>query len=156
MDRADYDGNAYFVGEMLSAFVPSPTAIAKQGTVAWKLYNKFDDSGKCASMITKLVHGGCFVAGTKVTVSDLPYSSERETALWSETDWLDSALSSFPPSPLSGNAVKHFSPMFSLPLGSSQRGANWQLQTTHERPGSPPVSYRWKQRFAQPNAASTE
>ena len=101
LDRAEYDGNAYFGGEMLSVFVPSPTAIAKQGTVAWKLYNKFDDSGKCASMLTKLVQGGCFVAGTKVTVSDLPYSSERETALWSETDWLDSAMSSFSPSPQS-------------------------------------------------------
>jgi hypothetical protein len=88
LDRADYDGNAYFGGEMLSAFVPSPTAIAKQGTVAWKLYNKFDDSGKCASMLTKLVHGKCFAAGTKVTLSEIPYSDAHELSVWSDADWL--------------------------------------------------------------------
>ncbi|MFN9684404.1 MAG: hypothetical protein ACK583_03980, partial [Cyanobacteriota bacterium] len=101
-DRADYDGNAYFGGEMLSAFVPAPTAIAKQGTLVWKAYNKFDDSGKCASMLTKLVHGRCFVAGTKVTLSEIPYSKTRESDVWSEHDWYDRSADSFSPSPRFG------------------------------------------------------
>ncbi|XZE20996.1 polymorphic toxin-type HINT domain-containing protein [Pirellulaceae bacterium SH449] len=36
------------------------------------------------------VKGGCFVSGTPVTISSLPYSAERESSLWSETDWLES------------------------------------------------------------------
>ena len=89
MDRADYDSNEYFGGQVASVLVPSPTAIARQGSMAWKLYNKFDDSGKCASMLTRMVHGGCFVAGTKVLVSELPYAIERHSVLWSDTEWLD-------------------------------------------------------------------
>ncbi len=46
-------------------------------------------------------------------------------------------------------------PVFSLPLGSSQRGDNWQLQATREGLGSPSVSYRRKLRFAHPNFIST-
>jgi hypothetical protein len=54
---------------MMSAVMPTPGALAKQGTLVYKLYNKFDDSGKCASMLTKLVHGRCFVAGDAQKVS---------------------------------------------------------------------------------------
>ncbi|MFY7876510.1 MAG: Hint domain-containing protein, partial [Pirellula sp.] len=81
-------------------FMPGPSAIAKPGTALWKAYNKFDDLGDCASTFTKLVHGGCFVAGTKVTVSELPYSASRESTLWSETDWISNNEYSFSPSPL--------------------------------------------------------
>jgi hypothetical protein len=84
---------------MLSAFVPAPTAIAKQGTLVWKAHNKFDDSGKCASMLTKIVHGRCFVAGTKVTLLEIPYSETRESDVWSEPDWYDRSADSFSPSP---------------------------------------------------------
>ncbi|MCY3010854.1 MAG: polymorphic toxin-type HINT domain-containing protein, partial [Planctomycetota bacterium] len=101
-DRADYNGNPYFGGEMLSIFFPSPTAIAKSGSVVWKVYNKFDDAGVCANILTKLAHGGCFVAGTKVTVSQLPYSEARESSIWSETDWLSSDNYSSSPSPRFG------------------------------------------------------
>jgi hypothetical protein len=101
-DRADYDGNWYFTGDIASAFTPTPGSIAKQGTLVYKLYNKFDDSGKCASMLTKLVNGGCFVAGTKVTVSQLPYSEARESSIWSETDWLGNNDYSYSPSPRFG------------------------------------------------------
>jgi hypothetical protein len=77
----------------------SSRAISKHGTPVWKLYNEYDDAGKCASWLTKQRHGGCFVAGTPVTVSELPYSAERESSLWSETDWLadvERASSPFP------------------------------------------------------------
>jgi hypothetical protein len=75
-------------------------AIAKPGTALWKAYNKFDDLGDCASTFTKLVHGGCFVAGTHVTVSELPFSASRESTLWSETDWISNNEYTFSPSPL--------------------------------------------------------
>jgi hypothetical protein len=65
----------------------SARAISKHGTTVWSRYhNKFNDAGKYASWLTKLRHGGCFVAGTPVTVSELPYSASRESSLWSETD----------------------------------------------------------------------
>ncbi|MCU0713108.1 MAG: HINT domain-containing protein [Pirellula sp.] len=89
MDYVDKDTWAYFAGDVGSNFVPGPTAIAKQGTLVWKAYNKFDDLGVCANTLTKLVHGKCFVAGTSVAVSDLPYSAVRESTLWSETNWFD-------------------------------------------------------------------
>jgi hypothetical protein len=101
-DRADYDGNWYFTGDIASAFTPTPGSIAKQGTLVYKLYNKFDDSGKCASMLTKLVHGRCFVAGTKVILSEIPYSETRESDVWSEPDWYDTLADSFAPSPRFG------------------------------------------------------
>jgi hypothetical protein len=41
-----------------------------------------------ANWFTKFVHGGCFVTGTKVTVSEFPYTEARESNVWSETDWL--------------------------------------------------------------------
>ena len=40
------------------------------------------------------------MAGTKVTVSELPYSASRESTLWSETDWISNNEYSFSPSPL--------------------------------------------------------
>jgi hypothetical protein len=100
MDYVDKDTWAYFAGDMAGNFMPGPSAIAKPGTALWKAYNKFDDLGDCASTFTKLVHGGCFVAGTQVTVSELPYSASRESTIWSETNWLNDEDSSFSPSPL--------------------------------------------------------
>ena len=99
VDRKRTKKDMHSILHFVSAFAPTPGAIAKQGTLVYKLYNKFDDSGKCASMLTKLVHGGCFVAGTKVTVSQLPYSEARESSIWSETDWLSSDNYSSSPSP---------------------------------------------------------
>jgi hypothetical protein len=99
VDRKRTKKDMHSILHFVSAFAPTPGSIAKQGTLVYKLYNKFDDSGKCASMLTKLVHGGCFVAGTKVTVSQLPYSEARESSIWSETDWLSSDNYSSSPSP---------------------------------------------------------
>ncbi|XZE18362.1 hypothetical protein SH449x_003652 [Pirellulaceae bacterium SH449] len=105
MDYVDKDTWMYFGGDIASNFMPGPTAIAKPGTWLWKAYNKFDDLGVCANTFTKLVHGGCFVAGTPVTVSSLPYSAERESSLWKETDWLDSYNHSYSLRPASGRGV---------------------------------------------------
>jgi hypothetical protein len=53
------------------------------------LYNKFDDVGRCANFATKVVHGGCFVEGTLVTVSSLQVQSTSTDSLWSNPRWLD-------------------------------------------------------------------
>jgi hypothetical protein len=50
----------------------------------------------------KFVHGGCFVAGTKVTVSERPYSLSCESSVWSETEWLSNNDNSYSPSPRFG------------------------------------------------------
>ena len=69
---------------------------------ASKAASVVDDAGRCANWLTKFVHGGCFVAGTKVTVSELPYSKARESQVWSETEWLSNDDYSFFPSPRFG------------------------------------------------------
>jgi hypothetical protein len=42
------------------------------------------------------------VAGTKVTLSEIPYSETRESDVWSEHDWYDRLADSFAPSPRFG------------------------------------------------------
>jgi hypothetical protein len=69
---------------------------------ASKAASVVDDAGRCANWLTKFVHGGCFVAGTKVTVSKLPYSVARESQVWSETEWLSNNDYSYSPSPRFG------------------------------------------------------
>jgi hypothetical protein len=69
---------------------------------ASKAASAVDDLGRCGNWLAKFVHGGCFVAGTKVTVSELPYSKARESQVWSETDWLSNDDYSFSPSPRFG------------------------------------------------------
>lgn len=49
-----------------------------------------DEAGACANWVSKFVRGGCFVEGTLVTVSELPYSASRQEAIWSGSlDWAD-------------------------------------------------------------------
>jgi hypothetical protein len=91
-DRVDYESPMFVGGEIVgtvsSAFV-NPTGIAAKGTAIYNLYNKFDDAGRCANLATKVVHGGCFVEGTLVTVSSLPGQSTSTDSLWSNPSWLD-------------------------------------------------------------------
>jgi hypothetical protein len=42
-----------------------------------------DDAGRCGNWFAKFVHGGCFVAGTLVTLTDLPRSQSTDYAVWS-------------------------------------------------------------------------
>ena len=60
---------------------------------ASKAASAVDDAGRCANWFARFVKGGCFVAGTTITVCEMPYSQARESALWSETDWLEEKLS---------------------------------------------------------------
>jgi len=49
-----------------------------------------DEAGACANWVAKFVKGGCFVEGTLVTVSELPYSPSRQEAIWSGCiEWPD-------------------------------------------------------------------
>jgi len=97
--HVDENGNAYFVGQVTGTTV---SFVMPGGAAVNKLSNSFDDMGRCANWLAKLRHGGCFVAGTKVTVSELPYSVARESSVWSETDWLSNDDYSFSPSPRFG------------------------------------------------------
>jgi hypothetical protein len=91
-DRVDYESPMFVGGEIVgtvsSAFV-NPTGIAAKGTAIYNLYNKFDRAGRCANLATKVIHGGCFVEGTLVTVSSLPGQSTSPDSLWSNPSWLD-------------------------------------------------------------------
>ena len=91
-DRVDYESPVFIGGEIVgtvgSAFV-NPTGIAAKGTAIYNLYNKFDDAGRCANFATKVIHGGCFIQGTLVTVSSLPSQSTSTDSLWSDPSWLN-------------------------------------------------------------------
>jgi len=56
-----------------------------------KLASAVDDAGRCGNVIARAVHGGCFVAGTLVTVSELPRDENFEHALWSQPSWSERA-----------------------------------------------------------------
>ncbi|MFN8742222.1 MAG: hypothetical protein ACK5YR_20020, partial [Pirellula sp.] len=48
-----------------------------------------DDAGRCANRVARFVFGECFVAGTPVTISQLPFSESRERSLWTNSSWLE-------------------------------------------------------------------
>ncbi len=50
--------------------------------VAKGLANNFDEAGQCASLLTRLWNGGCFVPGTLVTLSALPHDEPTQLAVW--------------------------------------------------------------------------
>ena len=66
-----------------------PIAKAHQAYNAANAPNKFDNAGRCANLATKVLHGGCFIEGTLVTVSSLPGHSSPSDSLWSDPSWLD-------------------------------------------------------------------
>jgi hypothetical protein len=82
-----------YVGTEIAGTVGSalanPTGFAAKGTAIYNLANKFDDAGRCANLATKVIHGGCFIEGTLVTVSSLPGQSTSTDSLWSNPSWLD-------------------------------------------------------------------
>lgn len=87
-DGADENSTAYFAGEVTGTVI----SIVFPAGGATKMANSFDDAGKCANWLTKLYNGGCFVAGTVVSVSQLPFSAQRQSSVWSDADWLESNL----------------------------------------------------------------
>jgi hypothetical protein len=89
-DITDYEGNVYFAGGVSTILVPVPPIFqALKAIKALPLLNKFDDLGHCVNWLTRLIHGGCFVEGTLVTVSSLPGKSTSPDSLWSDPSWLD-------------------------------------------------------------------
>ena len=60
-------------GQKGDVFV-NPTGIAAKGTAIYNLYNKYDDAGRCANL---------------VTVSRLPGHSTSTDSHWSDPSWLD-------------------------------------------------------------------
>ncbi len=89
-DTVDYDGTAYSAGGWTGFVVQLPGGIKSVASGVNGLRtaaSQFDEAGKCANMLTKLWNGGCFVAGTLVTVSELPWNANRQAAIWSNEDW---------------------------------------------------------------------
>lgn len=77
-DGADEESTACFAGEVTGTVI----SVVVPAGGATKLANSFDDAGKCANWLTKLYNGGCFVAGTKVSLSEMPRSQALEDQLW--------------------------------------------------------------------------
>ncbi len=73
-----------------SKFAGGEGAVAILTAGIGKVATAVDDAGRCANWLAKFVRGGCFVAGTQVTLGSLPYSSTRERSIWRDTAWLES------------------------------------------------------------------
>ncbi len=95
-DGIDYDSGGYVwgtrTGTAISLATGGPAMVkgVASGAKALKAAaNSFDEAGQCANLLTKVIHGGCFVSGTLVTLSEMPYSESNTNALWSDSTWLD-------------------------------------------------------------------
>ncbi len=93
-DTVDYDGGYYSGGQWVGFAVQAPgMAVAGVKTAVTGVKslvaaaNSVDDVGRCANQLTRLVHGGCFVPGTLVTLSELPRTAPLDEALWSTDNW---------------------------------------------------------------------
>jgi hypothetical protein len=54
-----------------------------------KLASSCDDVGRLGTAVRRFAGGGCFVAGTLVTLSELPTTAQAQEALWSSNDFLE-------------------------------------------------------------------
>ncbi|MEI7462033.1 MAG: hypothetical protein WCK15_21790 [Pirellula sp.] len=70
-----------------SKFFAGEGAVSLLTGGASKAASAVDDAGQCANWFAKFVNGGCFVAGTLVTLSDIPRSEASDDALWSDLAW---------------------------------------------------------------------
>ncbi len=75
-------GNYVDAGLSAAAAVPIFGLGAGATKVAKGLANNFDEAGQCASLLTRLWNGGCFVPGTLVTLSALPHDEPTQSAVW--------------------------------------------------------------------------
>jgi hypothetical protein len=91
-DGVDYEGGWYSRGGWTAFAVQLPAGVKSLASGVNSLRvaaNQFDDLGRCANGLTKIVHGGCFIEGTLVTVSSLPGQATSTDLLWSDPSWLD-------------------------------------------------------------------
>ena len=107
-------------------------SVAAGAKGAYAMANSLDEAGKCANLLTKVIRGGCFVAGTLVTLSDMPRSQSADDAVWSSnpvwhgTPYRDSAafLRNIAPSqtatitPLLASPSRMLVPIEQVPLGA--------------------------------------
>ena len=60
-----------------------------------KLASSCDDVGRLGNTVRRFFGGGCFVAGTPVTLSELPTTSQLQEALWSNDSFLTDITDQF-------------------------------------------------------------
>ena len=73
-----------------------------------------DEAGKCANWVAKFVKGGCFVSGTLVTLSELPFDDSLESQIWSSDEWYRTAISNSS----TVSAKRILTPIEQVPLGA--------------------------------------
>ena len=80
-DGVDEDSDAYFYGEVSGTVA----GFLVPGAKRVKTYAKaVDGAGDCANWLSKLWRGGCFVAGTPVSVAQLPWNATHQAAIWDD------------------------------------------------------------------------
>ena len=82
-NTVDYDSSAYVWGDRTGTAIGVAKGGAAMSKGLYKLATAVDDIGKCANPLAKFVMGGCFVAGTLVTLSDMPRSQAVDDDVWS-------------------------------------------------------------------------
>jgi hypothetical protein len=115
-------------------------------TTLKKPFNKFDDDGNCASFLTRLVHGQCFVAGTPVTVSSLPNGFTGDEALGLAGEWL--ARHSWSQAQGPGAALAE------LETGISVKQLIERVPLGARVPGLNPLRWEYDSTFAEPDESS--
>jgi len=99
-NTVDYGSSAYVWGDRTGTVIGVATGGAAIGKGLIKIATAVDDIGRCANPIAKFVMGGCFVAGTLVTLSEMPRSQATDDDVWSSdpvwngTPYRDSSPSS--------------------------------------------------------------
>ena len=69
-----------------SKFIGGEAAVSLMTGGVSKLATAATEAGNCANRLSRWVLGGCFVAGTLVTLSDMPRSQAADDDVWSMDD----------------------------------------------------------------------
>ncbi len=85
-NTVDYGSSAYVWGDRTGTAIGVATGGAAIGKGLIKVATAVDDLGRCANPVAKFVMGGCFVAGTLITLSDMPRSQAADDDVWSMDD----------------------------------------------------------------------
>jgi hypothetical protein len=120
-DTVDYNSTAYSAGGWTAFAVQLPggvKAVAGAAKSAYGVVNSFDDMGRCLNTATKLIHGGCFVAGTLVTLSETPNDQSLEAMLWGDDAWQDERGGESPATQSVAVTKRTLTPIEQVPLGA--------------------------------------